>query len=193
MSLGEAAQFLYDGAVRSDGVEVHRDSWPAAEEVVQAGLGDLSGPRGPGKSWKRLTANEAARSGSLAELKKELSPAEETGLVLQTALDPAFRWRTRRNQWLRPADMETRHLFNTVKMVWNHSAPYDLQFRPFRQYTFGPTYTAEYMKQAVNAMVAELQTRTLTAPQARVLNEMVRRMRELRERKLTEAAALERA
>lgn len=36
-----------------DGAEIPKGSWPEAEELVTAGLIELSGARGPGRLWKR--------------------------------------------------------------------------------------------------------------------------------------------
>jgi hypothetical protein len=37
-----------------DGIEVHKDDWPVAEEAVAEGLIDNLGPsRGPSKEWRR--------------------------------------------------------------------------------------------------------------------------------------------
>ena len=38
-----------------DGIEVPKDLWALAEEIVAEGRGELSEARGPGGCWKRLT------------------------------------------------------------------------------------------------------------------------------------------
>lgn len=72
-----------------------------------------------------------------------------------------FVWRTHDGRELTPQEMETKHLFNTLKMVWNHSCPVRAQIRPFKRWWFGPSYTKTYMANAVRFMYAELLTRQL--------------------------------
>ena len=75
-----------------------------------------------------------------------------------------FRWRDRHANWYNPREMETRHVFYTLKMIWNHSAPDHLKLKPYNHYRFGKPYTTEYMRLAVRALMAELRTRTDLAP-----------------------------
>lgn len=74
----------------------------------------------------------------------------------------SFRWRTRQNERLAPKHMRTGHLFNTVSMIWNHVMPDDAATHNFNQYAFGPTYTHQYLTQAIVAMLPELLSRDLT-------------------------------
>lgn len=70
--------------------------------------------------------------------------------------------------------METRHLFYTVRMIWNHTMPVQAQTATFKRYAFGPRYTKEYMLEAIRAMVPELGTRTdLTPGWAAELQQMI--------------------
>jgi len=62
--------------------------------------------------------------------------------------------------FLRVDHMATSHLFNVLRMVWNHSAPEEFKLHPFKRYNFGSHYTANYMAEAVRAMIAELGTRS---------------------------------
>lgn len=56
--------------------------------------------------------------------------------------------------------MDTRHLFFTLRMIWNHSAPEPLKLHPFKRYKFNRrTYTDEYMLTAVRVMLHELRKR----------------------------------
>ena len=70
-----------------------------------------------------------------------------------------FQWRTRTGEFLDPKQMEARHLFYTLRMIWNHSAPEELKIRPYKRYRFSVFYTPEYMKKAVHALMNELSTR----------------------------------
>ncbi|RLC88494.1 MAG: hypothetical protein DRJ03_02485 [Chloroflexi bacterium] len=71
-----------------------------------------------------------------------------------------FRWRTRKGVFVQPANMETRHLFFTLRMIWNHSAPEEMHLHPFQKYEFTEYYTVAYMRKAVRACVIELKRRT---------------------------------
>lgn len=71
-----------------------------------------------------------------------------------------FEWRSADGDFWAPKDMETRHVFYTVRMIWNHSVPEDMRVgRNIRLYRFGDFYTGEYMKSAVLALGRELLTR----------------------------------
>lgn len=75
-------------------------------------------------------------------------------------LADAFRWETQHGVKIQPKDMTTTHLFYSLRMIWNHTAPGHLQLRPFRRYTFSERFTAEYCKRAVRALIQELATRS---------------------------------
>lgn len=75
-----------------------------------------------------------------------------------------FQWRDRKGSFHYPSNMETRHLFMTLVMIWNHTMP--ASHRIFKSgswvhhfYTFGPFYTKEYAASAILAMSSELFTR----------------------------------
>jgi len=86
-----------------------------------------------------------------------------------------WRWKDRHDNMHAPRDMETRHLFYTFRMIWNHCAPPKARVgRNIQFYRFSPFYTADYMKQAVQHVWRELKTRRdLTAGQERELAEMM--------------------
>lgn len=69
-----------------------------------------------------------------------------------------FIWRDRHGEHHLPAHMETRHLFYTLRMIWNNTMPASARL-PGNLYSFGPTYTREYMLSAIVAIVPELATR----------------------------------
>ena len=107
--------------------------------------------------------------------------------------DDGFRWVDQRRNHHRVEDMGTRHLFNTLKMLWNHSAPPDLQFRPFRQYQFvGIHARLDYQRAAVVRIGQELAARDLTRAQQAVLQQMEDRLAEYMKRRSGHALELSR-
>ena len=70
-----------------------------------------------------------------------------------------FLWRTRGGAFVTPADMETRHLYFTVRMIWNHSVPDQYKLKPYTRYTFCSFYVSGYMSEAIKNMLVELSTR----------------------------------
>lgn len=74
-------------------------------------------------------------------------------------LETNFKWRMSGNKGFISIDkMETSHLYNTLKMIWNHSVPdYTYIVQPFKKYSlFGPHYTPEYMLKSMKFMLEEL-------------------------------------
>jgi hypothetical protein len=71
-----------------------------------------------------------------------------------------FLWRTKdSHQFIAVWDMNTKHVFYTLLMIWNHSAPEDAQIWFRHRYVFDSFYTPEYMLQAFNALYHEIKTR----------------------------------
>ncbi|KVZ62224.1 hypothetical protein [Burkholderia ubonensis] len=96
-----------------------------------------------------------------------------TQIERRTQVDTTFRWRDRHGDKHDPAKMETRHVFNTLKMIWNNTVPaYYHVGRNVRLYSFGPSYTKEYMIKAVYQLGHELTKRTLTSEQMSLLSKM---------------------
>ncbi len=81
-----------------------------------------------------------------------------------TELQKAFRWKDRDHNFHYPKDMATRHLFFTLRMIWNHSVPDQLKILPYTEYHFSPFYTVEYMTEAVRHLATELATRKDLTP-----------------------------
>ena len=73
-------------------------------------------------------------------------------------LTPPWRWRERNGMaYHLPQEMETRHLFYTLRMTWNNYMPDHMRVgRRVKLYNFGPYYTNVYMMQAVICIGAEL-------------------------------------
>ena len=69
-----------------------------------------------------------------------------------------FRWRDRAGNLQAPSTMATRHLFFTLRMIWNHTMPASARL-PGNLYTFSSYYKPAYMKDAIRALTTELATR----------------------------------
>jgi len=79
------------------------------------------------------------------------------------ALVDSFKWLDRQGNFHRIDNMETRHLFHVVRMVWDHSMPKEWQTRFPRRYHFSEFYSEDYMALAVRLMLpALLHRRDLT-------------------------------
>jgi len=78
-----------------------------------------------------------------------------------------FRWRDKSGSFHNPSEMETRHLFYILRMIWNHSMPENLRIVPYIAYKFIDFYSVEYMSNAVKAIGEELLTRNDINPKWR--------------------------
>lgn len=79
--------------------------------------------------------------------------------AMRGSVAETFKWRDRHGVRHAPADMETRHLFFTLRMIWNNTMPASCRL-PGNLYSFGPSYTRAYMLQAIRAITVELTKRT---------------------------------
>lgn len=68
-----------------------------------------------------------------------------------------FVWRTQDGEELRPAEMRTTHLFYTVRMVFNHTAPACYRIPLCKLYAFN--MPPDYLRAAILAIVLELKKR----------------------------------
>lgn len=74
-------------------------------------------------------------------------------------------WKTSDNRRLSPSNMDTNHLFNTLKMIWNHFMPTEFRITPFKQYSyFSSFYTREYLGEAIQKIGKELLNRDDLTP-----------------------------
>ena len=83
---------------------------------------------------------------------------------------PALRWQWRdaEGNFHYPDQMVTRHLFHTIRMIWNHSMPPHMRTGPHRRHSFmHPIYTTEYMQDAIRFGLPELLKRQDITPQWR--------------------------
>ena len=70
--------------------------------------------------------------------------------------EKVWMWRMKNGHLVAPMDMTTKHLFNTVKMLWNNLAPAEHRIGKAKLYRFGPSYTPEYLREAAKNITAEL-------------------------------------
>lgn len=82
----------------------------------------------------------------------------------ESALVPGWQWRAREGD-LVPAAMETRHLFYTLRMIWNHTMPAHMTVGGnVKRWRFGDRHPMDYMGEAVVQVGAELFRRRDLAP-----------------------------
>lgn len=73
-------------------------------------------------------------------------------------------WRDRDGGLWKPSKMETRHLFHTLRMIWNNFMPERMRVGVIRLYAFPDFYTDAYFRDAVRAIGRELNTRQDLTP-----------------------------
>lgn len=49
-------------------------------------------------------------------------------------IDPRFRWITMENRVMKVQEMATPHLYNSLKMIWNHTVPIPFRLMPYKPY-----------------------------------------------------------
>lgn len=90
-----------------------------------------------------------------------------TALDHRDALEvgPGWSWLSADGSRRAPASMDTRHLFNTVVMIWNHGMPAAAATHDYRRYRFNPkTHGPAYLRQAISLMLPELMKRDDLTP-----------------------------
>lgn len=94
---------------------------------------------------------------------------------------PGWLWRTNREGDISPVHMETRHLFYTLRMIWNHTMPTSMRVgKEIRLYRFGARHSRQYMREAIVQIGAELFKRDDIAPWMREeLDEMAAWLRDV--------------
>ena len=75
-----------------------------------------------------------------------------------------FMWRDRKGNMHNPKDMETRHIFMTLVVIWNCVMPGDVRINRSGEwvhhaYYLGPFYTKDYLAQGICVLVRELSNR----------------------------------
>ena len=79
-------------------------------------------------------------------------------------VDASFKWKSR-EIFIAPKDMETKHLFMTFVLIWNHTMPCEAMVKrsgnwTHHMYMLGPFYTKEYLALALVSIAPVLFSRT---------------------------------
>ena len=81
-------------------------------------------------------------------------------------------WRTSKGEEIPIREMESKHLFFCVRMLWNHSCPPHLRFEPFKRWNLNRP--VKYWTDRLPLLLVELQTRgDLDSWMINQLNQMV--------------------
>lgn len=108
------------------------------------------------------------------------------------AIVAGWKWRSRTDGDVEPAAMETRHLFYTLRMVWNHTMPGHMTVgRNVKRWSFGARHSPQYLQEAVVQIGAELLQRDDLAPWMREELEEMAYWLNSEPRRLTGDGALE--
>ncbi len=68
-----------------------------------------------------------------------------------------FKWIDKDGKSHKPQEMTTHHLFFTLRMIWNHTAPAHLRFNPYKKYNTSVLLSnKEYVRTAIVSISAEL-------------------------------------
>ncbi len=92
-----------------------------------------------------------------------------------------FVWRNRDGQLFAVKDMKTKHLFHTLRLIWNHLAPVTMKIHPFSNYKYPSYYTDDYLAKAVRVMFHELSNREINDYQMNQLQRIAERAVDLKE------------
>ena len=68
-----------------------------------------------------------------------------------------FLWEDQLGQSWPPELMETRHLFYTLRMIWNHRMPEEAKLHPYKRYDL--RRSDKYLREAILALTKEITTR----------------------------------
>lgn len=97
-------------------------------------------------------------------------------------LATSFIWTTQTGEQIAVCDMETSHLFNTVRMIFNHSVPHAFRIEGGR---YDLRVPAQVRAEALRSMLIELSSRNdLTYYHKRRLQHMASVVRDLATNKL---------
>ncbi len=69
-------------------------------------------------------------------------------------------WKTLNDKFIPISQMDTHHLFYTVRMIWNHVVPKKFKLYSMYEYTFSSWYTKERLQQALCNMLFTLAQRS---------------------------------
>ncbi len=79
-------------------------------------------------------------------------------------IDPRFLWQTQEGEVLRVQDMQTSHIWNSFKMVWNHRVSPEYRIIPFKKYKGIDKMSSARVKWIVQNLVNELGNRDDLTP-----------------------------
>ena len=88
--------------------------------------------------------------GIMVDTKTEIQRSHEFALAKE------YEWRDKQGIFHKIDNMETRHLFHVVRMVWDHSMPREWQTKWRRRYHFPPFYSFDYMALTIRLMLPAL-------------------------------------
>lgn len=82
-------------------------------------------------------------------------------IELITAVSRGFKWKDRKDNFHIPELMETRHLFMTLVMIWNHTMPADAVIDrsgdwKHHRYNLSNFYDPNYLSLAIGNLAREL-------------------------------------
>lgn len=78
---------------------------------------------------------------------------------LPPMLDPDFRWQTMAGEIMTTREMSTWHLFNSLKMIWNHTVAPQFRFMPYKPYHGIDGWHGPTRRRAVHCLFHELSLR----------------------------------
>lgn len=67
-----------------------------------------------------------------------------------------FQWKDKKHVFHKVGEMHTSHIFYALRMIWNHTMPYDEKIIPYRKHNFSSFYTKKYMIEAIKSLAVEL-------------------------------------
>lgn len=70
-----------------------------------------------------------------------------------------FMWETHKGKRIKPREMATPHLFNTIKMLWNNTVPPVFRVGPFKRYRDVGTWDLKYLMRALDELQDEFESR----------------------------------
>jgi hypothetical protein len=124
-------------------------------------------PDRSGDGWQRVTVSGIDLPAPKFECKPilglapveipEEAPIGNVPTVGRGALVEGFLWRTREGDRVSPVGMETRHLFYSLRMIWNnHARPEEQVGRNVKLYAFPSFYTEAYFEEAITNLADAL-------------------------------------
>lgn len=113
----------------------------------------------PLDSRKRKMPKDSQLSTSTGKRKSPLSSRKGSHVLAER-----WTWRSSDGTIWYPWEMETRHLFFTIRMIWNNRMPSAARVGVVRLYDFSEHYTEDYLAEAILHIGHELFQRTDLTP-----------------------------